>query len=115
VFQSRFEHGGQDGEVGAIFHRESLMTLDAFPVLAMRSAPESSSRGKNFFALRTDLRQRMPAVDAGTSRSELRATMYERRKKESGTPNDAEPYPPHLSMRRALCKARSPIGVPPRL
>jgi hypothetical protein len=35
-------------------------------VLAMRSAPESSSRGKNFFALRTDLRQRMPAVDAGS-------------------------------------------------
>ena len=35
--------------------------------------------------------------------------------KESGTPINAGPYPPHLSMRRALCKARSPIGVPPRL
>jgi hypothetical protein len=35
------------------------------PVLAMRSAPESSLRGKNFSALRTDLRQRTPAVDTG--------------------------------------------------
>ena len=31
----------------------------------MRSAPKSSSRDENFFALRTDLRQRMPAVDTG--------------------------------------------------
>jgi hypothetical protein len=84
-------------------------------VPAMRSAPESSSRGKNFSALRPDLRQRMPAVVAGISRSVLQATMYEERKKGSGTPNDADPYPPHLSMRRALCKARSPFGVPPRL
>ena len=34
-------------------------------VPAMRSAPESSSRDENFSALRTDLRQRMPAVDTG--------------------------------------------------
>src|SRR5580658_2987984 len=34
-------------------------------VLAIRFAPESSSRGKIFFALRTDLRQRIQAVDAG--------------------------------------------------
>ena len=34
-------------------------------VLAMRSAPESSSRDENFSALRTDLRQRTPAVDTG--------------------------------------------------
>jgi hypothetical protein len=64
-------------------------------------------------ALRTDLRQRMPAVVAGTLT--IRASsheMYERRKKESGTPIDAGPYPRHLC---ALCKARSPIGVPPRL
>ena len=39
--------------------------MTSFIVLAMRPAPESSSRGKNFFAFRTDLRQRMPAVDAG--------------------------------------------------
>ena len=40
------------------------------------------------------------------------------RKKEikgSGTPKDAGPQPPHLAMRRAPCKARSPSGVPPRL
>jgi hypothetical protein len=35
-------------------------------VLAMRSAPESSSRDENLSALRTDLRQRMPAVGAGS-------------------------------------------------
>src|SRR5580658_6724861 len=34
-------------------------------VLAIRFAPESSSRGKIFFALRTDLRQRISAVDTG--------------------------------------------------
>src|ERR1700676_3791698 len=36
-------------------------------------------------------------------------------KKGSGTPTNADPYPPHLAMRLALCKARSPVGVPPRL
>ena len=43
----------------------AMTTRASNPVLAMRSAPESSSRGKNFFALRTDLRQRTPAVDTG--------------------------------------------------
>jgi hypothetical protein len=52
-------------------------------VPAMRSAPEASSRDENFSALRPDLRQRMPAVVAGISRSLLRATMYEERKKEA--------------------------------
>jgi hypothetical protein len=37
------------------------------------------------------------------------------RNKGSGTPADADQYPPHLAMRRAPCKARSPFGVPPRL
>jgi hypothetical protein len=35
-------------------------------VLAMRSAPESLSRDENFSAHRTDLRQRMPTVVAGS-------------------------------------------------
>jgi hypothetical protein len=35
--------------------------------------------------------------------------------KGSGTPADADQHPPHLAMRRAPCKARSPFGVPPRL
>ena len=34
--------------------------------------------------------------------------------KGSGTPKDAGPQPPHLAMRLAPCKARSPDGVPPR-
>src|SRR5580700_7883209 len=35
--------------------------------------------------------------------------------KGSGTPTNADYHPPHLSMWLALCKARSPVGVPPRL
>ena len=35
--------------------------------------------------------------------------------KESGTPKDADPYPLYLAVQLAPCKARSPIGVPPRL
>jgi hypothetical protein len=35
--------------------------------------------------------------------------------KGSGTPKGADHHPPHLSMRRAPCKARPPSGVPPRL
>ncbi len=34
--------------------------------------------------------------------------------KGGGTPVDADPYPPHLTVRLAPCKARSPAGVPPR-
>ena len=84
-------------------------------VLAMRFAPEASSRDENFSALRPDLRQRMPAVGAGSLT--ISALSHDVRKKEkgSGTPNNAGRYQPHLSMRRALCKARSPFGVPPRL
>src|SRR5580704_5460061 len=37
------------------------------------------------------------------------------RNKGSGTPADADQHPPHLAMRLAPCKARSPFGVPPRL
>jgi hypothetical protein len=44
----------------------SSPAITSLLVLAMRSAPESSSRDENFFALRTDLRQRMPAVDTGS-------------------------------------------------
>ena len=33
----------------------------------------------------------------------------------SGTPANADPYPPHLAMRLALFRARSFVGVPPRL
>jgi hypothetical protein len=42
------------------------LAMTRFIVLAMRSAPESSSRDENFSALRPDLRQRMPAVVAGS-------------------------------------------------
>ena len=38
-----------------------------------------------------------------------------KKKKESGTPKNADPYPLYLAVRLAPCKARSPIGVPPRL
>ena len=81
----------------------------------MRSAPESSSRGKNFFALRTDLRQRTPAVDTGISRSALRATNVRKESKEAER-RETRSQPPHPSgVRRARIAARSPLGVPPRL
>jgi hypothetical protein len=57
----------------------------------------------------------MPAVVAGIFTICASSHECKKEKKESGTPINAGPYPPHLSMRRALCKARSPIGVPPRL
>ena len=73
-------------------------------------------RSHETFALRTDLRQKAQAVGAGAVT--INASSHERKrkkKKESGTPKDADPYPPHLAVRLAPCKARSPIGVPPRL
>jgi hypothetical protein len=45
----------------------------------MRSAPESSSRDENFSALRPDLRQRMPAVVAGSLT--IRALSHDVRRK----------------------------------
>ena len=48
----------------------------------------------------------------------INASSHERKskkKKESGTPKDADPYPLYLAVQLALAKARSPIGVPPRL
>jgi hypothetical protein len=39
----------------------------------------------------------------------------EKERKESGTPKNADDHPPHLAVRLAPCKARSPSGVPPRL
>ena len=37
---------------------------------------------------------------------------YKQTIKGSGTPVDADPYPPHPAVRLAPCKARSPAGVP---
>src|ERR1700731_4497881 len=37
------------------------------------------------------------------------------KKKGSGTPTNAGHQPPHLAMRHAPCRARSSVGVPPRL
>jgi hypothetical protein len=59
-------------------------------VLAMRSAPEASSRSKNFFTLRTDLRQRMPAVVAGILTIFASSHVSRTEEKQgSGTPTDA--------------------------
>ncbi len=91
-------------------------TVTCKSVLAMRSAPESSSRDKNFSALRTDLRQRMPAVDTGILT--IRASSHEcknGKKQGSGTPTDAYPTSAPFRVRRAQSAARSPLGVPPRL
>ena len=61
----------------------------------MRSAPESSSHGKNSSALRTDRRQRMPAVVTGISRSALRATFHERKKSKEAERRQTRSQRPH--------------------
>jgi hypothetical protein len=61
----------------------SSPAMTRFIVLAVRSAPGSSSRDGNFSTLRTDLRQRTPAVVTGTSRSLLRATNESVRKRKA--------------------------------
>jgi hypothetical protein len=53
----------------------------------------------------------------GASAVTINASSHEgksKKKKESGTPKDADPYPLYLAVQLAPCKARSPIGVPPR-
>ena len=82
----------------------------------MRSAPESSSHGKNSSALRTDLRQRMPAVVTGISRSALRATFHERKKSKEAERRQTRILPPHLSgaaraERCALASRRSTTAL----
>ena len=71
----------------------------------MRFASELLFKLKELPALRTDLRQRMPAVVAGSLT--IRALSHECKKeeKESGTPINAGPYPPHLRAARALQSA----------
>jgi hypothetical protein len=82
----------------------------------MRSAPESSSRGKNsplsapIFA--REHRRWLPV----SSRSAHRTTKCKNGKKQgSGTPTDAYPTSAPFRVRRAQSAARSPLGVPPRL
>ena len=73
-------------------------------------------RRHEILALGTDLRQKAQAVVAGAVT--INASSHEckrKKKKESGTPKNADPYPLYLAVQLAPCKARSPIGVPPRL
>ena len=73
-------------------------------------------RSHEVLALRIDLRQKAQAV--GASAVTINASSHEckrKKKKESGTPKNADPYPLYLAVQLAPCKARSPIGVPPRL
>src|ERR1700722_1350595 len=86
-------------------------------VLAMPFAPESSSRASNKatkpFALRTDLRQRTPAVDAG--RLTICASSHEMKESKEAERRETRIQPPHpCGVRRAQSAARSPLGVPPR-
>ena len=74
-------------------------------VLAMRSAPESSLRGKIFFALRTDLRQRMPAVAPASSRSVLQASQEPKNERKKARKRNAERRVANLRT-RAGCGAR---------
>src|ERR1700722_10544540 len=82
----------------------------------MRSAPESSSRDENFSALRTDLRQRTPAVDTGGLT--ICASSHECKNGRKARKRNADRRVSNLRtfrVRRAQSAARSPLGVPPRL
>jgi hypothetical protein len=79
----------------------------------------ASNKTTKVFALRTDLRQRMPAVAAGIltirASSRFKNLRTNGRKQGSGTPRDAYPTSAPCGVRRAQSAARSPLGVPPRL
>jgi hypothetical protein len=66
-----------------------------------------------------NLRQITPAVEGRSitigARRKNKRTNERTEIKGSRTPRDAVPQPPHLSMRRAACNPRSPLGVPLRL
>ena len=86
----------------------------------MRFAPEPSSRASNkatkAFALRTDLRQRTPAVDTGilticASSDECKNGRKARKRNADRRVSNLRTF----RVRRARIAARSPLGVPPRL
>jgi len=92
----------------------SSPAMTSLLVLAMRSAPESSSRGKNsllsapIFA--RECRRWLPASH------DLRFEPRSRRKEsKEAERRQTRILPPHLAVRRAQSAARSPLGVPPRL
>ena len=91
------------------------LAMTRFIVLAMRSAPESSSRDENFSALRPDLRQRMPAVVAGSLTICASSHDQEEKKARKRNADRRVSYLRTLAVRRAQSAARSPLGVPPRL
>src|SRR5579862_1575373 len=77
--------------------------MTRFPVLAMRCASEAcpSARGEAAKLFRTSSGQ-----EKLRARRNRRMGKNERRKKKgSGTPKDADPYPPHPAVRLAPCGA----------
>ena len=88
-------------------------------VLAMHLHPSgghaSNEKPRNFCSPH---RSSSEGTGGGAGAVTINASSHERKskkKKESGTPKDADPYPLYLAVQLAPCKARSPIGVPPRL
>ena len=74
----------------------------------------SNEKPRNF---RSPHRSSSEGTGGGAGAVTINASSHERKskkKKESGTPKDADPYPLYLAVQLAPCKARSPIGVPPR-
>src|SRR5580692_10429321 len=63
----------------------------------MRSAPESSSRDENFFALRPDLRQRTPAVAAGILTICALSHVVRKKKSKEAERRQTRIQPPHLA------------------
>ena len=88
-------------------------------VLAMHLHPSrghaSNKKPRKFLALRTDLRQKAQAVGPVPSRSMLQATnVRARRKRKAERRRTLIRILRTFWVRLALCKGRSPIGVPPR-
>src|SRR6202034_2165035 len=70
---------------------------------------------QEFLALRTDLRQRMPPVVAGSLTICALSHECKKRRKRKAERRSTRVRIHRTCVRRAPCKRRSPIGVPPRL
>src|SRR6202021_2272202 len=82
----------------------------------MRSAPESSLRGKNFSLFAPIFVREHQRWMPIPSRSALRATNVRTEESKEAERRETRSQPPHpCGVRRAQSAARSPLGVPPRL
>ena len=94
-----------------LLRRHSPSKTGVNALLPRNDEIKSRSRGAIFVRRCgfSDLGSSTFSIDRGALASSFRSP---EREKGSGTPVDADPYPPHPAVRLAPCKARSPAGVP---